>query len=78
MVERKSRLLKACKVATKEANEVARGIVDSLLDLPASRLKTVTFDYGTELARNAPFAPIATRPERSAHNSRPSLPSFWC
>jgi len=58
LVERKSRLLKAVKVATKEANEVARGIVDSLLDLPASWLKTLTFDNGTEFARHAEIAAV--------------------
>lgn len=56
LVERKSRLLKAVKVATKDANEVAGGIVETLLDLPASWLKTVTFDNGTEFARHADIA----------------------
>lgn len=56
VVERRSRLLRACLVATKEAGAVAAGLVETLLDLPASWLKTVTFDNGTEFARHGELA----------------------
>ena len=58
LVERKSRLLRACKTVTKEAVEVARAVTETLLDLPASWLKTLTFDNGTEFARHADIAAI--------------------
>lgn len=50
LVERKSRLLHAVKTETKKADEVADAVIETLLDRPASWLKTITFDNGTEFA----------------------------
>ena len=57
LVERKSRLLRACVCQTKDASAVARGIVQTLEEMPASWLKTLTFDNGTEFARHEDLAP---------------------
>ena len=56
LVERKSLLLTARKTQTKQAGEVAQAVVDALSDLPASWLKTLTFDNGTEFAQHAQIA----------------------
>lgn len=50
LVERTSRLLCAVKTQTKKAGEVAHAIIEVLLDYPASWLKSVTLDNGTEFA----------------------------
>lgn len=52
LAERKSLLLAARKTQTKQAHEVAHAVVDALLDLPLSWLKTITFDNGTEFAKH--------------------------
>lgn len=56
VVERSLRLVLAVKTATKTADEVAQAIIESLLDLPASWLKTITFDNGTEFAHHEKIA----------------------
>ena len=53
LVERRSRLLHGVKTQTKKADEVAPAIIETLLDRPASWLKTITFDNGTEFANHA-------------------------
>lgn len=52
LVERTSRLLYAVKTQTKQACEVAQAVIETLLDRPASWLKTLTFDNGTEFAHH--------------------------
>lgn len=52
LVERTSRLLYAVKTQTKQACEVAQAVIETLLDCPASWLKTLTFDNGTEFAHH--------------------------
>jgi len=56
LVERKSLFLVARKCLTKEAREVAGAVIEGLADLPASWLKTLTFDNGTEFARHETIA----------------------
>jgi transposase, IS30 family len=56
LVERKSLRLTARKTRTKQADEVAQAVVDALSDLPASWLKTLTFDNGTEFAQHEQMA----------------------
>lgn len=56
VVERTSRLLHAVKTQTKTACEVARAIVESLLDRPHSWLKTITFDNGSEFTNHEDIA----------------------
>ena len=53
LVERRSLLLRAQKVDSKQAAEVAQAVVDALIDMPVSWVKTITFDNGTEFARHA-------------------------
>lgn len=48
LVERASRLLLAVKTTTKRPAEVARAVIEALLDRPTSWVKTITFDNGTE------------------------------
>lgn len=50
LVERKSLFLSACHVTSKNAQEVARAIVETMNELPARGVKTITFDNGTEFA----------------------------
>ena len=50
LVERVSRLLHAVKLQTKKAPDTAQAVVETLLDRPASWLKTITYDNGTEFA----------------------------
>ena len=52
LVDRKSKLLRSRKVQTKQADEVAKAVIDALEDLPISWVKTITFDNGTEFARH--------------------------
>lgn len=56
LVERTSRLLCAVKTQTKKACEVAQAVIETLLDCPASWLKTLTFDNGTEFAQHQRMA----------------------
>lgn len=56
LVERRSGLLRVRKTDTKEAFEVAQTIVEALMDVAASWVKTITFDNGTEFARHADIA----------------------
>ena len=46
LVDRRAKLLCSRKVETKQADEVARAIINALQELPASWLKTITFDNG--------------------------------
>jgi IS30 family transposase len=48
--------LLARTTATKQADEVAHAVVDALSERPASWLKTLTFDNGTEFAQHAQIA----------------------
>ena len=50
LVERSRRFLCAIKTHTKKAAEIAQAIIDALLDMPVSWVKTITFDNGTEFA----------------------------
>ena len=52
LAERSQRFLRAVKVPTLKACEVARAIIDALLDMPVSWVRTITFDNGTEFARH--------------------------
>jgi len=52
LVDRKALFLLARKTQTKQADEVAEAVIDALSDLPASWLKTLTFDNGTEFAQH--------------------------
>ncbi len=52
LVERSSRLLHAVKTDKKKAQDVAKAIIETLLDRPHSWLKTITFDNGTEFAEH--------------------------
>jgi IS30 family transposase len=49
-VERKSRYTVAVKVADKSADTVARATLDAMKKLPPDKVKTMTFDNGTEFA----------------------------
>jgi len=48
LVERTSRVLQAVKTETRRAKEVRQAVVETLLDWPASWVKTITFDNGSE------------------------------
>lgn len=50
LVERHSRLLTATKTQSKAASEVQQAVIEALLDQPASWVKSITFDNGTEFA----------------------------
>lgn len=52
LVERASRILHTAKLRTKRAAEVCSAVVEALLDRPASWLKTITFDNGTEFSQH--------------------------
>jgi len=52
LVERKSLFLRAVRVGSKNANDVAQAITGALSSMPADWLKTITFDNGTEFARH--------------------------
>jgi IS30 family transposase len=56
LVDRKSRLLRAWKIDSKDAQVTADAVIESLLDDPPSWLKTITFDNGTEFARHQRIA----------------------
>ena len=56
LVERKSRLLVSRKVSSKKADVVAKAIVEALEKMPASWVKTITFDNGTEFALHEKIA----------------------
>ncbi len=58
LAERRSRLLRSRKVQTKRADEAAKAVIDALEDLPASWLKTITFDNGTEFTRHQDMAKV--------------------
>lgn len=52
LVERKSLLLRAAHVRSKNAEDVAQAITRALTDVPSPHLKTITFDNGTEFAQH--------------------------
>lgn len=56
LVERKSRYTQMRKTNTKQAGEVAQAVVESLLDMPAGWVKTITFDNGTEFTQHETIA----------------------
>jgi IS30 family transposase len=56
LVDRKARKLVSRKLETKEATEVAYAVIDALIDLPISWVKTITFDNGTEFAQHEKMA----------------------
>jgi transposase, IS30 family len=56
LVERHSLLTIASKVDTKHASEVAQAITEAFMEMPASWLKTLTLDNGTEFARHEDIA----------------------
>lgn len=53
---RTSRLLIAQKSETKEASPIADSMIESLLDLPQSWVRTITLDNGTEFAQHKKIA----------------------
>lgn len=55
-VERMSGLLVAVKTPTKQAAEMAQAAIASLLDLPISWVKTITYDNGSEFAHHETIA----------------------
>jgi IS30 family transposase len=58
LVERRSRLLQSRVVQTKQADEVAQAIIDTLEELPTSWVRSITFDNGTEFTRHEDMARI--------------------
>ena len=58
LVDRKSRHLQARKVETKHADIVAQAVIDALMELPISWVKTITFDNGTEFAHHQAMADV--------------------
>jgi len=50
MVERASRLLYMRKLTSKNAETTAEAIIDAMMDVTPSWIKTITFDNGTEFA----------------------------
>lgn len=52
IVERKSLLLRARLTPSKHAAEVAHAVVDALIDMPTTWVRTITFDNGTEFAQH--------------------------
>ena len=56
LVERSSLRLQARKTDTKQADEVAQAVIDALVDMPASWVKTITFDNGTEFSKHEQIA----------------------
>jgi transposase, IS30 family len=56
VTERRSLFLRARKTRTKEAQEVADAIIEELSEMPASWLKTLTLDNGTEFAKHQQIA----------------------
>jgi IS30 family transposase len=50
LVERTARLLLTRVLCTKDAEITAEAIIDAMMDLPPSWIKTITFDNGTEFA----------------------------
>lgn len=56
LVDRKGRHLKARKVHSKGADEVAKAVIDVFQDTPISWVKTITFDNGTEFAHHQEMA----------------------
>ena len=58
LVDRKSRMLCAKKVETKQAKEVAQAVIDGLEDMPISWVKSITFDNGTEFAHHEKMAEV--------------------
>jgi len=58
LVERRSLLTRLRKTNTKQANEVAQAVIDALLDMPVSWVKTITFDNGTEFSTHADMAAV--------------------
>ncbi len=50
LVERKSRLLLTRKLETKNAEVTAEAIIDAMMDVSPSWIKTITFDNGSEFA----------------------------
>lgn len=58
LAERKSLLARLHKCDTKQADEVAQAVIDSLLDMPVSWVKTITFDNGTEFAAHRTMSQV--------------------
>jgi IS30 family transposase len=67
LVERKSLFLSACPVASRNAKEVAQAIVDTMNELPARGVKTLTFDNGTEFAAHEQITAELGTPVYFAH-----------
>jgi len=56
LVERSRRLLRAVKIPTKHAAQTAQAVIDALIDMPVSWVRTITFDNGTEFAHHERMA----------------------
>lgn len=67
LVERKSLYLSACPVSSKNANVVAQAIMDTMNELPARGVKTVTVDNGTEFAAHQTITKELGTPIYFAH-----------
>lgn len=58
LVERRSKLLMAAPLKTKQADDVAQAVIRLMEDLPISWVKTITFDNGTEFASHQNIADV--------------------
>lgn len=58
LVERKSLLVRIRKVQSRQAEEVAAAVIEMMLDLPISWVKTITFDNGPEFAQHERIAEV--------------------
>jgi transposase, IS30 family len=67
LVERKSLFLSACPVSSRNATEVGQAIVDTMNELPARGVKTITFDNGTEFAAHEKITAELGTPIYFAH-----------
>lgn len=52
IVERKSLLLRARLTPSKHAAQIASAVVEALIDMPTTWVRTITFDNGTEFAHH--------------------------
>jgi len=85
LVERKSLALRTVPVPAKQAEGVARAVVEALQDLPGDLVRTITFDNGPEFARHETIAraldaqvyfarPYASCERAQREHQRPAAP----
>ena len=56
LTERKGDWLRAIPVPSRNAQEVAKAVIEALKDIPSQLVKTITFDNGSEFARHEHIA----------------------